>query len=61
MGAEARRGEGEADRAGDSLKGDDRVLGVFLKGEARAYPVPILNYHELVNDKVGGRPILVSW
>ena len=51
----------EADRAGDSLKGADRVLGVFLKGEAKAYPVPILNYHELVNDKVGGRPILVCW
>jgi Protein of unknown function (DUF3179) len=39
----------------------DRVLGVFLNGEAKAYPVRILNWHELVNDEVGGQPILVSW
>jgi uncharacterized protein DUF3179 len=43
------------------LKDSDRVLGVFLKGEAKTYPVQILNWHELVNDVVGGQPILVSW
>ncbi len=40
---------------------DVLVLGVALGGEARAYPVPILNWHELVNDRLGGRAILVSW
>lgn len=39
----------------------DRVLGVFSNGEAKAYPVRILNWHELVNDTVGGRPVLVTW
>ncbi|MBI1984016.1 MAG: DUF3179 domain-containing protein, partial [Acidobacteria bacterium] len=34
---------------------------VFLNGEAKAYPVRILTWHELVNDRVGGRAILVSW
>jgi hypothetical protein len=43
------------------LKDSDRVLGVFLKGEAKAYPVRILNWHEVVNDVVGDRTILVSW
>ncbi len=37
------------------------VIGVALNGEARAYPVPMLERHELVNDTVGGRPILVSF
>jgi hypothetical protein len=40
---------------------DERMLGVVVGGEARAYPVAILNWHELVNDTLGGRPILVSF
>lgn len=40
---------------------DAMVLGVSWNGEARAYPIAILNWHELVNDTLGGRPILVSF
>jgi hypothetical protein len=42
---------------------DDRepVLVVALNGEARAYPVQILIWHELVNDVVGGTPVAVSY
>ena len=36
------------------LKPQDRVLGLFINGEAKAYPIWILNWHELVNDRVGG-------
>jgi hypothetical protein len=36
------------------------VVGVAWNGEARAYPLAILVWHELVNDTVGGRAILVS-
>lgn len=43
------------------LNGQSRVIGVVINGQARAYPVQILNYHELVNDHVGGRALLVSW
>ena len=43
------------------LKDEDRVLGLEAGGEARAYPLRILSWHELVNDTVGGSPILVSW
>jgi hypothetical protein len=40
---------------------EEVVLGLELGGEARAYPVSILEWHELVNDELGGRPILVSY
>jgi hypothetical protein len=40
---------------------DEPVLGVVVAGEARAYPVAILNWHELANDTLGGEPILVSF
>ena len=50
-----------AQAAGKKLRDSDRVLGVLLNGEAKAYPVRILNWHELVNDVVGGRPVLVTW
>lgn len=43
------------------LKPQDRVIGVNFSGEARAYPLSILNWHELVNDVVAGQPLLVSY
>lgn len=39
----------------------DRVLGVVRGGEARAYPLNSLMYHEVINDTVGGRAILVTY
>lgn len=49
--------------AGDDtfLRDEDRILGFELDGEARAYPLRILSWHELVNDRVGGAPVLISW
>lgn len=38
-----------------------KVIGVFLGGEARAYPLYILSNHQIVNDRVGGIPISASW
>jgi hypothetical protein len=40
---------------------DEMVVGVEWPGGARAYPLAILVWHELVNDTVGGRPVLVSY
>jgi len=45
----------------EHLKDRDRVLGLFLNGQARAYPIKILNWHEIVNDRVGGRAVVVSF
>ncbi len=47
--------------SGDWLAPDDLVIGVEVNGEARAYPLRILNVHEIVNDEVGGRPIAVTY
>jgi hypothetical protein len=43
------------------LQGDDRVLGVVRNGIAKAYPVRILNWHEIVNDRFGGEHIAVTF
>lgn len=40
---------------------DALVIGVEVGGDARAYPVAFLNRREMVNDVVGGEPLLVSW
>ncbi len=44
-----------------SLAAGDRVLGVRLAGIARAYPVRILNWHEVVNDRFADTPIAITW
>ncbi|AHE98072.1 DUF3179 domain-containing protein [Thioalkalivibrio paradoxus] len=43
------------------LRDDDRVLGVFRNGVAKAYPLGIMNYHEVVNDLFGAEPIAVTY
>ena len=40
---------------------DELVLGVEFAGEYRAYPVRMLRYHHIVNDTVGGEPLLVTY
>ena len=39
----------------------DRVAGIVVNGEARAYPLSILNAHEVVNDVVGGVPVAITF
>ena len=43
------------------LRPKDIVVGVRLKGEARAYPLRILVWHENVNDVVAGVPLAVTY
>jgi hypothetical protein len=43
------------------LVSNDRVIGVTIGGKSRAYPVRVLNWHEVVNDTLGGRPIAVTY
>lgn len=47
--------------ASAGLSDDDRVLGAVHEGNARAYPVRILNWHEVVNDRIGSRAIVVTY
>ena len=39
----------------------ERVIGVVQGGVARAYPLRQLDWHEVINDRLGGRPIAVTW
>jgi hypothetical protein len=50
-----------ADEASDSLSPDERIIGLVINGDARAYPIPVLSVHEIVNDTVGGEPVAVTW
>jgi len=43
------------------LSDDDQIVGVALNGEYKAYPLDILNYHEIVNDEIGGVRVVISY
>jgi hypothetical protein len=43
------------------LKPVEPVLALQVRGDARAYPLQILIWHEIVNDTVGGRPVAVTY
>ncbi len=43
------------------LAESDRVLGVEIDGIARAYPIKILNWHEIVNDVIARQPFVVTY
>ncbi|MBI3732647.1 MAG: DUF3179 domain-containing protein [Chloroflexi bacterium] len=40
---------------------DELVMGVAINGEAKAYPVTLLTFREMVNDELAGVPILVTF
>ncbi len=43
------------------LRANEPVVRVQVGDDARAYPLQILTWHELVNDTVGGLPLVVSF
>ena len=43
------------------LNEDDRVIGIVINAQARAYPIKILNWHEIVNDKIDGQYFVVTF
>lgn len=45
----------------DFIAPDERVLGVLRNGVAKAYPIAILNWHEVVNDRFGSEPVVVTF
>ena len=45
----------------DFIGPNDKVIGVELGAEAKAYPIKILNWHEVVNDTINGVPIAVTF
>ncbi len=43
------------------LNDDDMVIGVAEGKMAKAYPLRILNWHEVVNDTLAERPVAVTY
>jgi len=43
------------------IKGQDRVLGLHRNGISKAYPISIMNWHEIVNDEIGGEAVVVTY
>ena len=43
------------------LQPDDRVLGLTVGGESRAYPISMMTFHHVANDVLGGLPVLVTF
>ncbi len=47
--------------AADWLDEREPVLSLEVNGEARAYPLQILTWHEIVNDEFGNTPVAVTF
>ena len=45
----------------DYLEDDEPVFGVQVNGDARAYPLRILDWHEMFNDRVGGVALALAY
>ena len=43
------------------LKDDDLVFSVSISGDARAYPLRIMGWHEMFNDVIGGVPVALAY
>ena len=51
----------DAHRASEVFFEHEPVIIIEIGGKAKAYPLSILTYHEIVNDTLGGTPIAVSY
>lgn len=45
----------------DWLRDEEPVLAITVDGIARAYPIQIMTWHELVNDTFGDTPVTISY
>ncbi len=45
----------------DEMDPSERVIGLSINGDSRAYPLKLMSRHEIVNDTVGGKPVAVTW
>ena len=50
-----------ADDAANWINDSDVVVGVEINGDARAYPIRIIAWHEMVNDTIGGIPVSLAY
>ncbi|MBN4073952.1 DUF3179 domain-containing protein [bacterium AH-315-E10] len=50
-----------ADLASSWLNDNEAIIGISVNGESKAYPIRLLQQHEVVNDTVGGESIFASY
>ncbi len=43
------------------IEDDEQVFGVAINGDIRAYPLRIMDWHEMFNDVVGGVPVALAY
>lgn len=47
--------------AASYLKADDLIFGIAVNADARAYPLRIMDWHEMLNDVIGGVPLSLAY
>lgn len=45
----------------ENIADTEPVIGLIVNGEARAYPLYVMIWHEIVNDTIGGVPVAVTF
>ncbi len=50
-----------AERALVNYFAHEPVISVTINGEAKAFPLSVLTYHEIVNDSIGGTPVTITY
>lgn len=50
-----------ADQALERYAGREPAISLSINGDARAYPLQILTWHEIANDTVGGLPLAITY
>ena len=43
------------------LQDHEPIIGVFVNGIAKAYPIKIMNYHEIINDQFGDEAVAITY
>ena len=49
------------DAADEGIDPRERIIGVVVDGKPRAYPLFYAHMHDVINDTIAGRPILITW
>ena len=46
--------------AAEQTRPDDEIVGVFYNDKARAYPAWAASHYHIINDTLGGEPLLID-
>lgn len=45
----------------DYIQESDLVIGISIENDVKAYPIRILNWHEIVNDTINNNPVVITY